>query len=651
MADRFIEQSKEIANNFIQNIVFIDDKAYKNDMTNNAFSALDVSNVFAQSGKICAVYAPKSISDVNSYNTILNKADVVILDWYLDIEKEENQVEDPDADADNDDPRGEFTLKLISDLLSQTGMLKLLIVYTGETDLFEITNSIYQKVDQHSFHKGDCVIQSLNSKILVRAKKQNSETQFAHNPELKDKIVSYESLPTLIVEEFADMTNGLLSNFALSSISAIRNNTSRMLSVFSPKLDPAYLGHKILLENTFESKQLLIKLFGEAISELLETTDIDTKDWVDNWIENRITDETISINGVSIGKSKDLLKKMFSSEQPRLKDKYTEASGKDMSNKDEGKLQSHTIELFAYDGIDVNKSNVDFAILTHHKNIFQPAIGAPILTLGTVIKSVDKYYVCIQQRCDSVRIKEERRFLFLPLEEKGEYPLIVNNELKLFPNKSSFAIKTVKFKPKEGATIIQASKKEDKYVFYSSYGETYEWVVDLKEMQAQRILNSYCAQLSRVGLNESEWLRLIAKQYMSDIFSQTKRSDIMSKISSKDTKPEILVRKFLFSKGFRYRINVKTLPGKPDIVLPKYKTIIFVNGCFWHGHNCKKGKLPSSNTDFWKEKISNNKSRDAKNSDLLVKLGWKVIIIWQCEISKIDNRTKILNKLLEDIKQ
>lgn len=138
---------------------------------------------------------------------------------------------------------------------------------------------------------------------------------------------------------------------------------------------------------------------------------------------------------------------------------------------------------------------------------------------------------------------------------------------------------------------------------------------------------------------------------MSDIFSQTKRSDIMSKISSKDTKPEILVRKFLFSKGFRYRINVKTLPGKPDIVLPKYKTIIFVNGCFWHGHNCKKGKLPSSNTDFWKEKISNNKLRDAKNSDLLVKLGWKVIIIWQCEISKIDNRTKILNKLLEDIKQ
>ena len=76
----------------------------------------------------------------------------------------------------------------------------------------------------------------------------------------------------------------------------------------------------------------------------------------------------------------------------------------------------------------------------------------------------------------------------------------------------------------------------------------------------------------------------------------------MSKIGGKNTKPEILVRKFLFSKGFRYRINVKTLPGKPDIVLPKYKTVIFINGCFWHGHNCKKGKLPSSNIDFWRKK-------------------------------------------------
>lgn len=137
---------------------------------------------------------------------------------------------------------------------------------------------------------------------------------------------------------------------------------------------------------------------------------------------------------------------------------------------------------------------------------------------------------------------------------------------------------------------------------------------------------------------------------MSDIFSHTKRSDIMSKITGKNTKPEILVRKFLFSQGLRYRINVKKLPGKPDIVLPKFRTIIFINGCFWHRHSCKKGQLPTSNIDFWKEKISSNKKRDSKNVDLLVKLGWKVITIWQCEISNINSRKAKLEKVLDEIR-
>lgn len=513
MADSFFEQSKEIANKFIQNIVFIDDKAYEEDTTNNKFSASVVSKIFADTGKICAIYAPKSTSDINSYNIVLEKADVVILDWYLGVKKEEGCA-NPEADADNDDPRGEFTLKLISNLLSQTGMLRLLIVYTGETDLFEITDSIYQVIDQHLFQKGDCEIRSSNTSILIRAKSQYSKSQFAHHTDLKDKIITYESLPTLIVEEFTNMTNGLLSNFALSSISAIRNNTSRMLSIFSPELDPAYLGHKILLENSSESKQLLIKLFGEAISELLETTDVNTDNWVEKWIESRIDDKTIDINSVSVKRSKEFLKKIINSEKARLKDKYQEATGEEISNGKIEKIQTATTNLFAYHDVDVEKANIDFAILTHHKNIFQPIIGAPVLTLGTVVKVVadDKYYICIQQRCDSVRIKDVRRFLFLPLVEKGEHPLIVNNSFKLFPDKSSYAIKTVKFKPVEGATVIQASKDEKgKYIFMSYYEEAYEWIVDLKEMQAQRILNSYCAQLSRVGLNESEWLRLAAK--------------------------------------------------------------------------------------------------------------------------------------------
>lgn len=138
---------------------------------------------------------------------------------------------------------------------------------------------------------------------------------------------------------------------------------------------------------------------------------------------------------------------------------------------------------------------------------------------------------------------------------------------------------------------------------------------------------------------------------MSDIFSKSKRSSIMSKISSKDTKPEILVRKYLFSKGFRFRKNVKDLPGKPDIVLPKYKTIIFINGCFWHGHeNCKKATLPATNTEFWREKISGNIIRDKENIQKLREMRYKVITVWQCELTA-DFCETTLNNLLKKLRE
>lgn len=120
---------------------------------------------------------------------------------------------------------------------------------------------------------------------------------------------------------------------------------------------------------------------------------------------------------------------------------------------------------------------------------------------------------------------------------------------------------------------------------------------------------------------------------MSDVHSSEVRSYNMSRIRNKDTKPEELVRKYLFSKGFRYRKNDARLPGKPDIVLPKYKTVIFVNGCFWHKHEgCRYFVWPKNNAEFWKEKIEKNANRDAQNYDLLQKAGWRVIVIWECEL-------------------
>lgn len=136
---------------------------------------------------------------------------------------------------------------------------------------------------------------------------------------------------------------------------------------------------------------------------------------------------------------------------------------------------------------------------------------------------------------------------------------------------------------------------------------------------------------------------------MTDSLTPEKRSWNMSRIHSKDTVIEIKIRKFLFSKGFRYRKNFVNLPGKPDIVLKKYKTVIFVHGCFWHGHeNCRKSHLPKSNIDFWKEKIERNKRRFEEVSRQLEKQGLNVVVIWECEIRKHFEDT--MKKLVETIK-
>ena len=121
----------------------------------------------------------------------------------------------------------------------------------------------------------------------------------------------------------------------------------------------------------------------------------------------------------------------------------------------------------------------------------------------------------------------------------------------------------------------------------------------------------------------------------------------MSNISGKETGPEILVRKFLFSKGFRFRKNDSRYLGKPDIVLPKYKTVVFIHGCFWHGHKgCKRSKLPETNVSFWKNKVSSNIERDKKNRIELEKQGWVVLTIWQCKLRNEKLKIQTLNKLI-----
>lgn len=132
-----------------------------------------------------------------------------------------------------------------------------------------------------------------------------------------------------------------------------------------------------------------------------------------------------------------------------------------------------------------------------------------------------------------------------------------------------------------------------------------------------------------------------------DVHDKETRSYNMSCIKGKNTKPEEIVRKYLFSQGFRYRKNDKKLPGTPDIVLPKYKTVIFVNGCFWHGHDgCRYFVVPKTNTEFWMNKVSTNIERDNRKQEALKELGWNVIVLWECELKQ-----KLVESTLECLKE
>lgn len=131
-----------------------------------------------------------------------------------------------------------------------------------------------------------------------------------------------------------------------------------------------------------------------------------------------------------------------------------------------------------------------------------------------------------------------------------------------------------------------------------------------------------------------------------DTITQAERSALMSRIRSKDTRPELTVRSILHRLGYRFRLHRKDLPGRPDIVLPKHRKIVLVQGCFWHGHTCRLASKPKSNVDYWRIKIENNRIRDARNVEALVQRGWTVLELWECEVRRFDGLERRLQTFL-----
>jgi len=534
--ETFFEASKNTANRFLQNIVFVDDRAFIEDEKDNEheFNASEITSAFAKSEKICAVYKPVNYSDIDDLAQISKKADVTVLDWQINLE--EKEIDDPEEEAEEEDPRGPHTKKIIREILSDPltgrGSLKLIIIYTGETDLPGIAEDVYKDLEAEGISDlvlDGCNVSTENIRILVIAKStvDGAGEKFKYNPELKERIVAYSDLPNFLLDEFTKMTSGLLTNFILSSIATLRENTFRLIKIYNSKLDPAFLYHRLMLPNQEDSEEQLIQIFSNSIEGLLNynnVSEVISVNQILKWLEQREFCFKLLVDG-----DDKFLDVDFEFVDEWLKKGFVEACKTEWEEKKHGKLTEKKIEKFkkkerelhkqgsAIIQTDDDNDDIDskFSILTHHKSNLKQPSTIPKLSLGTVLKRPDnsEFFICIQAKCDSIRVSGERRFLFLPLEimEVGKkfHFVIKDNDtyLRLKLQDNIYNLKTMKFNPDDDKDSIIAKKNQGNYIFESIYGESLIWIAELKDAHSQRVANNFATKLSRVGLDESEWLR------------------------------------------------------------------------------------------------------------------------------------------------
>lgn len=591
MSDTFFDISRQIADEFIQSILFVDDEIdFQNNLQYkidpkivkgediikekkannleviehvNGLHAKSITSIFTAAKKLCSINELKKESDLSTTIALAKKADITILDWKLDLEadlEEEEEVDDDNAIVEETDHRGKYTLQLIDEIIedqfSGYGSFKILFIYTGETILNEIADTICRHLNKKGgpeFVIEENIIKGESIRIVI-AGKPNLIGKFNHVPELNNWIIEYSDLNDFILNCFTDMSSGLLSNFSLKSLSVLRNNHLRLLNLFNKNLDAAYLGHRALLPNPDDSEELILELFKDSIGNLLQYNDVKNTLDIENInlsLDQNITDREMnffSAEGKDSNKkytiNKKLLTDLVTNNSDLIKDERSDPAeqrfigafeeNQDFVNLSNNEKKNHikgAVRFSATSLYDLDKSllsNFVFARLTHHKSLFKPNTRNPNLTLGVVVRGVKnpkKYWVCIQQKCDSVRIKKDevRKFLFLPLEPveneslKSFHFLTPENE-KLILTKKSFSIKTIKFKNINDEGIITSTSYDDKYIFKPLYTEghenfdeaiddDFEWVFDLKDLHSQRIAQEFASQLARVGLDESEWLR------------------------------------------------------------------------------------------------------------------------------------------------
>lgn len=516
----FDEISRKIVEEYLRDIVFIDEEAFGTESNPNSFNAKAVSKSFADVGKICAIYAPENDTDIEHCAMLAYNADVLVVDWRLLLHR--TKPVDPNADA-KDDIRGEYTSELLHHVLdeAENDKFKMIVIYTGETDLETVYDNLCKELETYllTIHKESLSLSSKNIEIVVRAK-----NLFQHNPEWNKYVISYEKLPVVIVDIFAEKIKGLLPNYALSAITEIRRNTPKILNVFSKELDAAYLGHEVSIPNKEDAQKLLNACFGSAICELLQEVSIPMHDWYQSWIMENINEpyEVEYSKGKKLKVSADFCKDLVNAPGTKLSDRINAIiKGNSVSKSSDSFFVEKSASLFgAFEEAKQRQVNNGFARFTQIKNLFGKCTHAPSLTLGTVVKNTrtEQLLLCIQQACDSVRITLEegekgRGFLFLPIKIKGKGISIINNDGDIFyVDVSSYAVTKICFCPSQDRGLVSATANDGVWTFESIDSGKFQWEFAIKESYALHIVNKYASQLTRVGIDIAECIRIKSEQ-------------------------------------------------------------------------------------------------------------------------------------------
>ena len=516
-AEEFKERSRNIAERFLQTAVVVDDEAYfapngsdgpraevvvpdrstralrrdeKEPVSHGASHALDAGTLigsFSALGVICGVVGP-----TDAALETMRQADIVILDWRLREDKPE------------------LALDLLRELLTgetDRNSLRLVAIYTGEAGLENIRSEIFAELTKQSLDPKENEtgpnVSYRHGRVVLYAK---SDVNLA--PPLDERSVSEENLPVRLVEDFASMTAGLLPGIAITSLTAVREGAHKVLDRFSAELDPAFLAHKACLSEPDDAERQIVNYVAEELRALMDNAVAQEspagEDAVEGWIRRK--GERTAIFA-------------FGDRELDIEQTITLAN--------EG-LAASVLGNNAFEGLSAGFSGENavglderLAWIMSSRTVY--SAPPPTLWLGTVVTAFhadgERHLICMRPRCDCVRLNEETAFFFLPLVDpkEGMDQIVVSvddtfERLGIERDPGGWTLR--RFKPSAGSSAVTAAKREPDggFEFTDTNDNQYRWRGELKAEYAQRIAQTFGGTLSRVAIDESEWLRRAARR-------------------------------------------------------------------------------------------------------------------------------------------